>query len=129
MRGQDASIADALRRTLHDIRDLIHSEIVLARTELRADLTRARSAAIALAVGGVLGFMGLVFALSAVAWGIVELTDWPIWTGFAIVAGVMFPLAGAFTIAGVARLGRKRPLAETVETMKENVEWLQARSH
>jgi hypothetical protein len=129
MRGQDASIGDALRQTLHDIRELIRAEIVLARTELRAEVTRARAAVLLLAVAGALGFTGFVFALAAAAWGIVEITDWPIWTGFAIVAAVMLPLAGALTIAGVARLSRKRPMGETVETMKENVEWLQARTH
>jgi hypothetical protein len=128
MRAHDASIADALRSALHDIRDLIRAELELARAELGTEFARIRAGVLALAMGALFAAAGFMFFLAAIAWAIVGWFNWPIWTGFALVAAGTLPFTVALTILGVSRLNRERHMARTVDTMKENVKWLQART-
>jgi len=65
----------------------------------------------------------------ALAQGIAALLQWPVWAGYALL-GVVLAIAGYALFTGAqAQLKAVRPLPEqTVETMKENAEWIKERT-
>jgi protein-S-isoprenylcysteine O-methyltransferase Ste14 len=127
MNGYDQSIADLIRTTIHDAQDLVRGEIALAKTELRQELRRVGLAAAALTSATVAAIIAVVFLLTAVATGISVAFGWAVWTGFAIVGGVMILVAITLGLMGRNRLSAERRMPLTTETMKENVQWTQAR--
>jgi len=127
MNEYDQSIADVLRRTLHDAQDLVRGEIALAKAEVRQEMRRAGVAMAALAAAALAGVIGIVFLLTAVAWGISAAAGWPAWTGFAIVAGVVLMAAAVLAAVGKQRFNGDRHMPLTVDTLKENMEWTRDR--
>lgn len=128
MARDETSIADLIKGTLEDARDLVQSEIALARAELRDEITRVKSGAIAFAGAAVAAILGLVLLCSTLAWALTDLLDWPIWAGFAIVTLLLLLIAAALGYMGRARLTTHAPLPRTMETMKENAKWIRART-
>jgi len=122
------SIGGLLRGILMDLRTLIREEIALARVEIREQAGRARAAAMSFGIAAAALLFGGTFLLIAIATGIAELLDWPVWTGFLIVA-VLLSIVGFVTLAS----GRKQLRSvhavpeETVSTLKENSEWIAKR--
>jgi hypothetical protein len=51
-----------------------------------------------------------------------------VWTGFGIVAVVMFLAAGPLAYIGARRLSAARRMPRTIDTLKENMEWMRART-
>ena len=122
------SIGGLLRGILMDLRTLIREEIALARVEIREQAGRARAAAMSFGMAAGALLFGATFLLIAMATGIAELLDWPVWAGFLIVA-VLLSIIGFIALSS----GRKQlqgfhavPV-ETVETVKENSEWIAKR--
>jgi putative superfamily III holin-X len=122
------SIRGLIRGILTDLRTLIREEIALARVEIREQAGRARAAAMSFGVAAAALTFGGTFLLIAMAIAIADLLNWPLWTGFLIVA-VVLSLVGFVTLAA----GRKQLRTfhavpeETVSTLKENSEWIAKR--
>jgi hypothetical protein len=128
-REQDTSVAQLLSGIVGDAQELVRKEIALARQEIREELNAAKSAGIKLGIaGGVLAVGGLLVVL-AIAQGIADLFNWPAWAGYALV-GVVLAIAGGILFSAAQRQIKEiRPMPErTVETMKENVEWIKDRT-
>ena len=107
---------------LGEVQTIVRKEIELAKHELRdAAIVRGQAAA-ALAVGGVLGLIGLVAALTAIAWAIG--TVLPMWAAWAIVAGALFLLTGVALMVARSRV-RAVPLEPemTRRSIEENAQW------
>jgi uncharacterized membrane protein YqjE len=124
----DDSIRGLLRGILMDIRTLIREEIELARVEIREQAGRARAAAISFAIAVVALACGGLLLLVALATGIADLLDWPVWSGFLVVA-MLLSLVGIVTLAsGRRQLQHVHAVPEeTVSTLKENSEWIAKR--
>lgn len=122
------SIGSLIRGILMDLRTLIREEIALARVEIREQAGRARAAALSFGMAAAALLFGGTFLLIALATGIAELLDWPVWSGFLIVA-VLLSLVGIVMLS----TGRKQMQEvhavpeETVSTLKENSEWIAKR--
>jgi uncharacterized membrane protein YqjE len=122
------SLRGLIRGILTDLRTLIREEIALARVEIREQAGRARTAAMSFGIAAAALAFGGTFLLIAVAIAIADLLNWPVWTGFLIVA-VVLSLVGFVTLAA----GRKQLRMfhavpeETVSTLKENSEWIAKR--
>ncbi|HEY6361703.1 MAG TPA: phage holin family protein [Vicinamibacterales bacterium] len=117
-----------MRGILMDIRTLIREEIELARVEIREQAGRARTAAVSFAIAAVALACGGFLLLVALATGFADLLNWPIWSGFLIVA-VLLSLVGVVTMSsGRRQLQRIHAVPEeTVSTLKENSEWIAKR--
>jgi hypothetical protein len=128
-REYDASVSALLSGIVGDAQDLIRKEIALARQEVREELTTAKDAATALVIAGAILGVGGLFLLVTVALGLADLLDWPAWAGFGIV-GLLFGIAGAIMLSSARqRMKQINPVPErTVETMKENIEWIKDRT-
>jgi hypothetical protein len=126
--GTDESIGGILRGVLMDLRTLVREEIALARVEIREQLGRAQGAAISFGIAAVSLAFGATFLLIALATGIADALDWPVWAGFLIVAALL-SLIGAVTFAsGRKQIQQVNPVpAETVSTLKENSAWIAKR--
>jgi hypothetical protein len=81
-----------------------------------------------LAAAAISGVIGIIFLMTAGAWAISEVLAWPVWAGFAIVTLVMLLVAGVLAFVGKSRLTAARHMPRTVDTLKENMEWMRART-
>lgn len=128
-RERDTSIADLLSGIVGDAQELVRKEIALARQEIREEISNAKGVAIALAIASaVLGVGGLLLVLT-LAQGLADLLNWPAWAGYGIV-GVVMAIVGFILLSSAQkRMQEISPIPEkTVETLKENVEWIKDRT-
>jgi putative superfamily III holin-X len=128
MASQNESIPDLIRGTIRDGLGLVRDEIFLARTELRDEITRVKSALITIVAAGAVGVLAVVMLLNMAAWGVVYAFDWPTWAGFAIVALPLVIITAVLAVMGRSLLTRDRIMPKSVDTLKENAEWIRART-
>jgi len=128
MASYDESILDLIRGTIRDGIGLVRDEIFLARTELREEAVRIKSGLITVAAAVVVGILAVIMLLDTVAWGAVYAFDWPTWAGFGIVALPLVIITVVLAMLGRSLLSRDRYMPKSVDTMKENAEWLRART-
>lgn len=124
----DESLGSLVRGILTDVRQLLREEVALARVELREQAGRAKAAAASLGAAAAALAIGGIFLLVAVAVAIADLMNWPVWTGFLIVALLLS--VGGFVMfsSGRRRLRTVHAVPEeTVSTLKENSEWIAKR--
>jgi hypothetical protein len=128
-RDYDASLATLLSGIVGDAQELVRKEIALARQEIREELSVAKDAGTALVIAGAVLATGGLFLLITLALGLADLLDWPSWAGFGVV-GLVAAIAGAVMLSSARqRLQHVHPVPErTVETMKENIEWIKDRT-
>lgn len=121
------SFSDLVQDVITNLRDIVRSEIRLARVEVKKDATQALSAAKFLAVGAVAGLFSLAMLLFAAAYG---LATWmPLPAAFLAVAVVLAIAAFIAYSTGKNKAKEVNAVPErTVETMKENLEWLSNRT-
>ena len=129
MPDQELSIIDLLKSAVRDAQDLVRGEIALAKTELRDEMRRMGGGVALLAGAAAAAIVGVIFLLATIAWLISEGLDWPVWTGFGIVTVLTLAAAGALAYMGRSRMAVGPQLPKTMETMKENMEWMRARTH
>ena len=122
------SIGSLIRGILMDLRTLIREEIALARVEIREQAGKARAAAMSFGMAAGALLFGATFLLIAIATGIAELLDWPVWTGFLIVAVLLSVIGFVMLSSGRKQLQSFHAVPEqTVSTLKENSEWIAKR--
>jgi uncharacterized membrane protein YcjF (UPF0283 family) len=128
MASYEESIPDLIRGTIRDGLGLVRDEIFLARTELREEITRIRSGLITVVAAAVAGLLAVIMLLDTVAWGAVYAFDWPTWAGFGVVALPLIIIAAVLSMMGRSLLARDRIMPKSVDTLKENAEWIRART-
>ena len=110
---KDPSVASLVGGITRDVQTLIRGEIELAKAEL------ANSAKhVGLGAGLFVGALSLVlFAVlllaMALSFGIALLFDWPTWSGFAIVGGLLVLIAVVLVLFGVRTLKKVNALDRT----------------
>jgi uncharacterized membrane protein YcjF (UPF0283 family) len=125
----EPTIADLLKSAIRDAQDLVREEIALAKAEARQAASRVGSGIAMLAAAAVAGLVGLILLLTAISWGISEGFDLPAWAGFGITTVVMLVIAAVLAMVGRGRMNAARTaMPRTVDTMKENMEWMRART-
>lgn len=120
-------ISSILQDVVGDVTGIVRSEIKLAKAEITADAKRfARALPLAVA-GAILGLFALGLLLTTILLAIaIALPAWLsaliVFVGTAIIAWALFA-------AGKARLRRINVVPEkTVNTIKENAEWVKAQA-
>jgi uncharacterized membrane protein YqjE len=124
MAVNERSISDVIQDIIGNIQQIVRSEVRLAKTEIREEAAKAKSAGILTGSGVVAAFFAADFLLLAIVYALA--TVMPNWAAALIVGGTL-AIAGYFTIsAGIKQFQRVHPAPErTVESMKENVQWVQ----
>ena len=128
MAQQEPSIVDLLKQAIRDAQDLVRGEVALVKAELRQEVRRLGSAVAMLAVAAVVGLIALIFLLTTAALALADALDWAPWIGYGVITGVMLVVTIVLALLGRNRLATSQPLPKTMETMKENSEWIRART-
>jgi Flp pilus assembly protein TadB len=119
------SVTSLVGGIVQDIQQLVRQEIRLARTEMRQEWDKAKTAAGAMAVAaGLLGLGVLLLCLMFVY--LINYFGLALWGCYGIVAGVLI-LCG-LVVAGLAYARAKTVHVippQTAQTLKENVQWMQ----
>ena len=118
------SLAALLGGIMNDAKDLLVQELTLAKLEGHDELRQIKTAALylgigigAATVGGVLLSVMLVHVLAAY-------TDMPLWGCYGIVGGGFGVLGWVLLASGKHKVEEIDVMPQTVETMKENAQWL-----
>lgn len=128
-REQDPSIASLLSGIVGDAQELVRQEIALARQEVREEISNAKGAAMALAIASAVLAVGGLLLVLTLAQGLADLLDWPMWAGYGIVGAIMAVAGYLLLSSAQKRFKDIHPIPEkTVETLKENVEWIKDRT-
>jgi hypothetical protein len=108
---------------LTNAQEVLRDEVRLARVETVAELKAVGRAAAMLIAGALIGFAAFLMLLFTATWALD--TVLPLWLSAAIVTLVVGAIAGVLVMAGKSRVSDVSPKPErTVETMKENVQWI-----
>jgi len=117
----DRSISAVLHDIVGNVQEIVRAELRLAKTEVREELARSRSAAVLLAVGALTLVFSALFALLAIVYALSLVT--PAWAA-ALIVGLGVGLVAALCLGlGIRRFKALRGAPKTAASIKENVEW------
>ena len=103
----------------------MRKEVELAKVETKEEVSRAGKAGGMLGAGGFAGYMALLFVSFALAWLLDEFMHTAL--AFLIVGLVYAVVAAVLVVRGRARMQSVNPVPQqTVETLKEDVQWARA---
>jgi hypothetical protein len=125
--SSERSLGQLFSDASRDLTALVHSEIALAKSELKDDVKAAAKGGGMFGAAGVLGFVAFILLSIAAAYGLVAAGLHP---GFAflIVAVVYLVLAAILALVGKKQVKRVGPPVRTIETTKESVAALKGTS-
>jgi hypothetical protein len=118
------SLGEMFTDLTRELRTLIQKEIQLAKTELSQNASRLTGSLTMMAAGGLLAYGGMLAIVAAIVLGLIAL-GLPAWAA-ALLSGVVVAVIGYTLLrAGLASF-RPRELTprQTIETLKEDVQWL-----
>jgi uncharacterized membrane protein YqjE len=126
--GDGPSLTTLVSGIVHDIQQLVRQEMQLARTEVKQEWDKAKTAAGSLMVGLVLFGMGGVL-LSFMVVYLIALAGVPLWGCFGIVGGLL-AFGGLILVGmGYSQVSRIHVIPpQTAQTLKENVTWIQSQT-
>ena len=123
----DQSVGDLLGRVTSDLSTLMRQEVELAKVEIKEEATKAGKASGMLAGAGAVGYLVLVFLALALMFALDQVM--PIGWDALITAVVLGIIAAVLFVLGRKRLQQVNPKPEqTVETLKEDVQWAKNRN-
>jgi hypothetical protein len=123
----EVPVSTLVSKVAEDLSTLMRQELELAKVEVKQEATRAGKAGASLGGAGLAGWLAILFlSLTAMfALGNVMDLGWAaliVTVVWAIAAGVLF-------VTGKKKLAEVNPVPEkTVETVKEDVRWVQNRN-
>ena len=118
------SLAALLGGIMHDAKDLLIQELTLATLEGHEELGRLKTAALLLGIGGGIAAVGGLLLSVMLVHGLAAYTDVPLWGCYGIVGSVLVVLGGVLLASGKHQAEEIDVMPQTVETMKENAQWL-----
>jgi len=121
-----ASLTELVGGIVTDVQTLVRQELQLAKTEMRQEWDKTKTAAGSMAAGaglltaaGLLFCFALVYLLNAAASGL------PLWACFGIVGVALGIIGGILVAAGKSKASDIHVVPpKTAETLRENVQWL-----
>jgi uncharacterized membrane protein YqjE len=121
--AEERSVSVVLQDILRNLQDMVHSEIRLARVEIREEARQAISSGVWLAAGTVGAVSAWILLLWTLAYALA--TRMPMWAATLVVAVVIAAAAAVLIMGGIRRAKRIQAIPErTVESVKENLEWM-----
>ena len=108
-----------------ELSSLMRAEVQLAKVELKDEVSKAGKAGSMFGAGAVTGYFALLFASLALAWLLDQAM--PTALAFFLVAVLYAAAAGVLISRGRTEMKQVDPVPrQTVETLKEDVEWVKA---
>jgi uncharacterized membrane protein YqjE len=123
----DSSVGDLLGRVTTDLSTLMRQEVELAKVEIKEEATKAGKASGMLAGAGAVGYLVLVFLALALMFALDAVM--PIGWAALITAVLLGVAAAVLFVLGRKQFQQVNPKPEqTVETLKEDVQWAKNRN-
>jgi uncharacterized membrane protein YqjE len=125
---RDQPVAELFKRLSDETSTLIHQELALAKAEIAQ---KAKNAGLGIGLmGAAYVFARLMIATLTAAAILALAIVVPAWAAALIVTGVYGLIALGLVLMGVKRIKAATPPAptQTIETVKEDVEWLKSRA-
>ena len=123
-RSAAPNLAALLGGIMNDAKDLLRQELTLAKLEGQDALRQIKTAALYLGLGiGVATVSGMLLSMMLVH-VLAAYTDMPLWGCYGIVGSVFGVLGWVLLASGKHKIEEIDVLPQTVETMKENTQWL-----
>jgi hypothetical protein len=121
-----ASVTELVGGIVTDLQTLLRQELQLAKTEIRQEWGKTKTAAGEMAAGaGLLTVAGLLLSFAVVhmlAWIAPNL---PLWVCFGLIGVALGLLGGILVVIGRSKASEIHVIPpQTAETLKENVQWL-----
>ena len=120
----DKSLGDLFGDLSHEFSELVRAQTELAKSEIRTQADKAKHMAGAFGGAALAAYMALVLLSFAAAWGLSEVV--PEGVAFLIVGLIYAAIAAVMYLRGRER-AREFSIVpeETVESVKEDVQWAQ----
>lgn len=120
---QDRSLGELFADLIRETTTLIHQEVSLAKVELSEKVASVGKNVGFLAVGGAIAYAGLLALIAALILGLIQ-TGLPAWVSALIVGVIVAAIGGILVSMGLAAF-KKMDITpkQTVETLKEDVQW------
>jgi uncharacterized membrane protein YqjE len=121
--AEELSVGQLVGRVTGDLSQLFRQELDLAKTEIKEEVARAGKGAGMLSGAGVAGLYGLMLLSFAAAWGLAEVVARGV--AFLLVGVAWLLVALVLFLTGRRQLAKAQPFPpqQTVETLKEDVQW------
>lgn len=128
MTGENSrSIADVLQDIVENVQTIIRSEVRLAKTEITEEATKAGRAAGMMAGGVITALFTIWLLLLTIMFALATVI--PIWSAALLLFVVMAIVTAVLLSAGKKRFKTVHAKPEkTIETVKENVEWVKSQT-
>lgn len=120
---EERSLGDLFSELANETSTLVRQEVALAQTELTQKATRVGKNVGYLAVGGAIAYAALLAILAAIVIGLSYFI--PAWAA-ALIVGVVVGVVAFLMVSSALNALKKTNLAprETVESLKEDAQWL-----
>jgi hypothetical protein len=124
---REMSVAELLRRIPEEARLLIRSQTMLLKSELGMKIGQSVKYSIFLLAGVIIAWLGIMAAVATVI--VVIGLFIPLWASALVVTLALLIGGGILALAGLGKLRKMEWVPRrTVETVKENIQWLQKQS-
>jgi uncharacterized membrane protein YqjE len=119
----DQSLSELVSRMTSDVGQLVSTQLELAKVEIKEEVARAGKGVGMVAGGGLAAHMAVLLMSFALAYGLAALIDSTGWAFFFV--GLLWAVAATvLALKGKEQISTATPVAEqTVETLKEDLEW------
>jgi predicted phage tail protein len=120
---EERSLGDLFSELANETSTLVRQEVALAQTEITQKATKVGKNVGFLVVGGAVGYAALLAIIAAVIIGLSHLI--PAWVA-ALIVGVVIGIVAYLLISSALSALKNMDMAprETVETIKEDAQWL-----
>jgi uncharacterized membrane protein YqjE len=123
MGANERSFSDLFQDIVRDLQEIVRSEVRLAKTEIRDEAVKTKAALLLLAAGAMASTFAVLFLLLTIVYALSRIM--PDWAAALIVGAALAATAGVLLNVGLKRFKQIHPTPErTVETIKENVQWV-----
>ena len=123
-RSAESNLAALLGGIMNDAKDLLIQELTLAKLEVHDELRQIKTAALYLGIGiGAATVSGMLLSVMLVH-VLAAYTDMPLWGCYGIVGSGFGVLGWVLLASGKHKVEEIDVMPQTVETMKENGQWL-----
>jgi uncharacterized membrane protein YqjE len=122
----DRSVGQLLSDVTKELQALVRKEFELAKAETKEEVQKVATAGKGFGVAALMGYLALVMLSFAAAWALTAVmpTGW----AFFAVGAVFASVAAVMALRGRRQVHKFHPVPdETVDTLKEDVQWLKTR--
>ena len=122
MSAEERSVSDVFHSIVHNVQEIVRSEIRLAKTEVREEIVKAKFAALLLLMGALAGIFAIFFVLLGSVYALALVI--PSWAAAVIVGCVLAGVASVTLLTTLKRFKQVNATPEhTVRNIKENIAW------